>query len=170
MRGDRPPAELVAARSRNPFGNPEKRPQLSPESRHSVADEVLRRAQAAVDALSAEYPQHAMRDIARLIVLADRMAHNADGRLSDFDEISRIAHDMRGQGAVFGFPMMTRCAGSLCRATRTLGPDDGAIVHLIRTHIAALYAVLNSRAGADDPLAESVARGLELLVHANTRR
>lgn len=133
---------------------------------NSVADEVLARAEAAVDALSVEYPQHAMRDIAQLIALAERMA-NEPVSVHEFAEISRIAHDMRGQGSIFGYPLMTRCAGSLCRATRTLDPAHSAIPGIVRTHIAALYAVLRCGAGDEHPGATSVASGLELLVEAN---
>lgn len=150
------------------FGALRRRPPHRPE-RDSIADEVLARAEAAVDALSAEYPAHAMRDILRLIQLTERF--DADGRIAapDYDEILRIAHDMRGQGAIFGFPMMTRCAGSLCRATRTFEPDHRAMPGIVRTHVAALYAVLNCGAGPND-CAAAVAGGLELLVEASRER
>jgi len=132
----------------------------------SIADDVLSRAEAAVDALSAEYPQHAMRDIAHLIALTERAAHGTVAT-RDFDEISRIAHDMRGQGSIFGYPLMTRCAGSLCRATRTLDPRHRAVTGIVRTHVAALYAILRCGAGTGDRDAASVASGLELLVESN---
>lgn len=137
-----------------------------PAGEINVADEVLARAEAAVNALSAEYPEYAMRDIASLISLTNRMI-GMPASARDFDEISRIAHDMRGQGSVFGYPLMTRCAGSLCRTTRRFSPEHSAIPGIIRVHIAALYAVLHCGAGATNGDAASVAGGLELLVEAN---
>lgn len=143
----------------------ERMPPPAVGQRDSIADEVLARAEAAVDALSAEYPEHAMRDIAQLIALTERTAGDPV-TAHDFEEITRIAHDMRGQGSVFGYPLMTRCAGSLCRATRTLAPDNGAVPGIVRTHVAALYAILCCGAGDAHPGAASVANGLELLVEA----
>lgn len=147
------------------FGRARSFPHVRPEQ-DSIADEVLSRAEAAVDALSAEYPEHAMRDIARLIELAERMAVPGGMAAGDFGEVLRIAHDMRGQGTLFGFPLMTRCAGSLCRATRTMEPDHCAMPGIVRTHVAALYAVLRYGAGANERAAASIAGGLELLVEA----
>lgn len=160
MNGARPVAAMFG-------GSPGKR--AAGPRRDSVADAVLARAEAAVDALSAEYPGHAMRDIASLIALTERAADDSLPATERFAEISRIAHDMRGQGTVFGFPMMTRCAGSLCRATRRMGPGDAAVRRVVRTHIAALYAILRRGARRDDPVAASIAGGLEMLVAACLR-
>lgn len=139
------------------------------EESPEIADEVLARAEAVIDALSAEYPEHAMRDIERLVALTERMA-GGPVTARDLSEISRIAHDMRGQGTLFGFPLMTRCAASLCRATRTLERDNRALPGVVQTHVAALYAVLSSGSGPGDPGAVTVAKGLELLVDASRRR
>ena len=135
-----------------------------------ITDEILAKANSAIEKLSAEYPGHALRDIEKL---ADHIDHMTAGKESQgrFNEISRIAHDMRGQGTIFGFPLMTRCAGSLCRATRTLKPRDDLVPAIIAAHVAALRAILESRVtNGRDVAGLTVATGLELLVASRANR
>lgn len=135
----------------------------------SVADDILAQAFSAVERLAADYPAYAERDILRLGHLVDRMAEENGARAVYYDEISRIAHDIRGQGALFGYPLMTRCADSLCRAVRILDPGDSTVIRLIRMHAAALHAIL--RAGSGDtrhPAALFVTIGLEFFVRLRT--
>lgn len=142
-----------------------------PAARTGVADGILARAETAIEKLSAEYPGHASRDIDNLAALTARIAASADGPSDGLNEISRIAHDMRGQGAMFGYPLMTRCAGSLCRATRAPGPPDQSLVSVINAHIDALRAILDCRVtGGRDETGLAVAAGLEILVASRAGR
>lgn len=136
----------------------------------NTADDIVDRAFSVVERLAAEYPAHARRDIERLIRLTDRLAAADRDRALHYEEISRVAHDIRGQGALFGYPLMTRCADSLCRVVRRLEPGDGTAIGLIRTHTAALPAIL-ARSTNEAQLSASlfVATGLELLVLLRTR-
>lgn len=137
----------------------------------SIADEVLAKAEAVIDRLSAEYIVHAVRDLEELERFAGMT--DADGmvRRPHYGEISRIAHDIRGQGAVFGYPLVTRLAGSLCRAMRSLGPHDRAMTTILDSHIAGIRALLiHGITGAEDRGALAIAAGLELLVESRTAR
>lgn len=137
----------------------------------SIADEVMAKAEAAIDRLAAEYPVHARRDIESLDQYADKMANDWDNRVAHYTEILRIAHDLKGQGTLFGYPMMTRCAGSLCRATRLVAAHDHAILDIVRAHVAAMEAILEAGViGIGDKTALAVATGLEMLVSTRTPR
>jgi hypothetical protein len=137
----------------------------------SVADEILAKAEAAIDKLAAEYPKHARRDIADMERHAEGMADDMPNRTHHYNEILRIAHDVRGQGILFGYPLITRCAGSLCRATRLLAADDIMILAIVRTHVAALNALLESaEVGAGSGTALRIAAGLEMLVSSRVDR
>lgn len=137
----------------------------------SVAEEVLSKAEAAIDRLAAEYPRHASRDIANMMEHARQMSLETVDRAHHYNEILRIAHDVRGQGLLFGYPLVTRYASSLCRATRLLAADDRDILNIVRTHLAALEAILeNGRAGTEDMTALRIAGGLELLVSSRVDR
>ena len=68
-----------------------------------IAGEILAKAEAAIDRLAAEYPEHARRDIADMENYATHMARDRNNRAAHYQEILRIAHDVRGQGALFGY-------------------------------------------------------------------
>ena len=137
----------------------------------SIADAVLAKAEAAIDRLAAEYPRHAGRDIADLDRYAESMASDRRNRIAHYNEILRIAHDVRGQGALFGYPLITRCAGSLCRATRLIEAHDRAALNIVRAHVAAMQAILETGVtGVEDRTALAIAAGLEMLVSARIDR
>lgn len=136
-----------------------------------IADEVLAKAEAAIDRLTAEYPQHAGRDIAELDRYAESMVSDRRNRTAHYNEILRIAHDVRGQGALFGYPLITRYAGSLCRATRLLEAHDRAALNIVRAHIAAMQAILEAAVtGVENRTALAIAAGLEMLVSSRVDR
>jgi len=139
--------------------------------RPDIAGEGLAAADAIVDRLSIEFPAYASRDLQRLERAAELMA--GYGRAADpyYGEIARIAHDILGQAAVFGYPLLSRLAGTLCMAMRTLEPQDGAILTIIDSHIAGMRALLDHGiTGKKDRSALMIAAALELLVHSRTRR
>lgn len=137
----------------------------------SIADEMIAKAEAALDRLAAEYPRHAHRDISDMHRFAGLMTSDLANRRHHYNEILRIAHDVRGQGILFGYPLLTRYAASLCRATRLLEDDDAAILGIVRAHIAAMNAILeNGTTGFGDRTAQTVAAGLELLVSSRVGR
>lgn len=136
-----------------------------------IADEVMAKAEAAIDKLAAEYPRHAGRDIADMDRYAESMASDRANRSDHYNEILRIAHDVRGQGVLFGYPLLTRCAGSLCRATRLLEAHDRAVLDIVRAHVAAMQAILETAAtGVDNRTALAIATGLEILVSSRVNR
>lgn len=136
-----------------------------------IADEVLATAESIIDRLSVEFPAHASRDLEDLERAAALMAGNGRASEPHYGEISRIAHDLRGQGSVFGYPLLSRLADTLCLATRALEPQDGAIMTIIHSHIAGMRALLeHSITGAEDRSALTIAAALELLVLSRTRR
>ena len=139
-------------------------------ARSNIAAEVLARAEAIVGRLSAEFPAHASRDVNMLEEAAALMA--GEGRVVDpyYAEIWRIAHDIRGQGSLFGYPLLSRLAGTLCFAMRTLEPQDDAIPTIISSHVAGMRALLDHGiTGAEDRSALTIAAALELLVHSRIR-
>ncbi len=147
--------------SRAPIGGSPADPGALP----SIADEVLAKAEAAVARLAAEYPRHARRDLEHLRSLAERMGRERHARAAHYSEIARIAHDMRGQGTLFGQPMMTRCAASLCRAARNVEAHDPSLAGIVRLHLAALQAILDAGpVGRRDPVPVAIVAGLGLLV------
>ncbi len=113
-----------------------------------INSDMIKRAEKAVEELAGQYNGWAAEDIVKLrglLAEAERDASVQDARLQD---IHRIAHDMRGQGSTFGFPLVTRIAGLLCAYLKL--PDDGDIaIAMTRAHIDALDTVIQRKVTDD---------------------
>src|SRR5262249_59846534 len=79
---------------------------------------LLKRAEAAVADLARDYPTWALTDVAKARAALDTARDDAGQRGAQVEALFRIAHDLKGQGASFGFPLVTRIAQSLCILTR----------------------------------------------------
>ena len=74
----------------------------------------------------------------------------------------RVTHDIMGQGAAFGYPLMTRVGQSLSHLLKVHDSLDDDVVELARDHVALLRAALDrSGDGASAESGESRAAGLE---------
>jgi hypothetical protein len=102
-----------------------------------VDAERLEKARATVAALAQDYRARLAED-ARLL----NEAWNADGgRKARLDRVYRLAHDIKGQGTTFGYPLATAVAAALCEilaSEAVAHPKAGAVVE---AHITALLAI-----------------------------
>lgn len=57
-------------------------------------------------------------------------------------DLHRIAHDIKGMGGSFGFPLMTDFGTSLCHYLRSLPDGTPLIAGIIEAHLAAMDLVL----------------------------
>lgn len=104
---------------------------------------VLARAQAAVDDLAKGYTTWARADVDRARKALDAALAEPAQRAKHVEELFRVAHDLKGQGASFGYPLVTRIAESLCKLTRDrkLAYEDRHL-DLARSHLDAAQLVL----------------------------
>jgi chemotaxis protein histidine kinase CheA len=89
---------------------------------------------------------------------ATRPAREQMGRLFT------IAHEIRGQGGTFGFPLLTAVADSLCKMLDGKTQLTPALLDAIRIHIFAMKAVFRQGLKGNDPaLAREIPRLFRLL-------
>lgn len=80
------------------------------------------------------------------------------------------AHDLKGLGATYQYPLVTRLAGSLCRLLDEPGRRLEAPVKLLDAHIDAIKAVVRDQIQTDDhPTGRVLAETLEAEVAAYRR-
>ncbi len=83
------------------------------------------------------------------------------------DALMGAAHDLKGLGATYGYPLVTMIAASLCQLTET---DAGKAVvardpHLARAHVDALRAIVRDGIRAPDhPTGAALRHALETQV------
>ena len=109
-----------------------------------INSDMIKRAEKAVEELSSQYSGWAAEDIVKLRGILAEAENDAACHHARLKDIRRIAHDMRGQGSTFGFPLVTRIAGLLSNYLKM--PDEGdTAINMARAHIDALDRVIKGK-------------------------
>lgn len=110
---------------------------------------VLERAESAVARLMQEYPAMALADVAQARrALADATAM-PDRRSECLAYAYGVAHNLKGQGGSFGFPLVTRIGNSLARLLRAAAEGVPAELKLADAHLDALTIILQKQIRGD---------------------
>lgn len=131
---------------------------------------VLARAHAAVADLAKDYTAWALADVARARqALADAETDPAK-RANHVEALFRIAHDLKGQGSSFGYPLVTKIGGSLCRLTRDRARQyETSHLDLAKSHLDAAQLVLTKEIkGEGGKVGADLVARLQSLVDAAT--
>ena len=83
-------------------------------------------------------------------------------RLAQVGEINRMAHDLRGQGSTFGYPLVTVFARSLFDCTRTVVEVGDRLLDFVKAHIDGIGVVVRDRIkGPGGPIGDQLIVSLE---------
>jgi hypothetical protein len=100
---------------------------------------AIAKAEAALKSLSGNFTQWLNDEINKLE--AARVTVRAEGPTAEnMESLYLRAHDLKGLGATYGFPLITRIAGLLCRLIDDKSKRLQAPVALIDAHIDAIKA------------------------------
>ena len=135
-------------------------------------DDPVARAELALAALSSEFGSWMDSECERLDKA--RIAVAAQGFNEKTKEVLfHAAHDMKGEAATFGFPLVAAAANSLCRLIEH-SPDAARIpIHLVDQHVDAARAIYREYSRSDaKELASVLTKRLrevtdEFLIHEN---
>jgi chemotaxis protein histidine kinase CheA len=119
-------------------------------------DDPVARAEAALAGLSSEFPGW-MDDECEQLDKARRDIRHAGMAAPQRDALFRASHDIKGQAATLGFPLVAAAAESLCRVIELTRDPQRIPIALIDQHVDAVRAIIREH---DRPLAEEVARQL----------
>ncbi len=110
-------------------------------SRTSAA---LARAEAAVADLAKNYASWALADVAKARAALAAAGEDPAHRAQHIEAVFRVGHDFKGQGASFGYPLITRIGHSLCTLTRDHALDyHDRHLELAKSHVDAIDLVLS---------------------------
>lgn len=81
------------------------------------------------------------------------------------EALHAIAHNIKGMGSSFGFPMMTNIGALMCSYLRALDTDETLAKDVVEAHVKAMHVVLDSRitGDGDETGAKLLARLEELI-------
>ena len=117
--------------------------------RFSLDADAVARAEAALKSLSGQFAQWMQDELDKLD--ASRAAVRAEGLTPQTAEgLYMRAHDLKGLGATYEFPLITRIAASLCRLIDDKQKRLAAPMALIDAHIDAVKAAIRDNIKTDD--------------------
>lgn len=106
--------------------------------------EALARAEDALAALAGNYLQWAERDLASLReILAAAWPLSPAARGEVGGRLFSVAHDLKGQAATFGYPLLTRLGNAVCRLLETQPLPDDAGLAAVETLVTAMAEVVS---------------------------
>ncbi len=126
--------------------------------------DVVARAEAALKALAGQFARWLQDEIDKLDEARARVG--LEGLGGDAGEVLYThAHDLKGLGGTYEFPIVTRMAASLCALLEEPALRAGTPLPLIDAHLDAIKAMVRDGIRDDlDPVGASVATALETQV------
>jgi hypothetical protein len=126
-----------------------------------VDPDVVARAEAALKSLSVQFARWLQDEIDKLD--AARVAVGLEGLEGPAGEtLYTRAHDLKGLGGTYEFPIVTRAAGSLCKVIDSPKARAAAPVSLVDSHINAIKALIRDGIKTDDhPVGQAMVMSLE---------
>ena len=127
---------------------------------------AIKRAEQAIAELKEEFAGWIVEDVEKLGAARDAFAANRSAET--FGTLYRAAHDLKGQGATFDFPLVARVAASLCKFTDGAGAGASLPLNLIDAHVDAIRIIVRDKIKnpSDDRTANVLATELEAQVAA----
>ncbi len=110
-----------------------------------AGNDVIARAEAALDALSSEFSTW-MRDESDRLESARQTVRRNGLREKPFRELFRVAHDIKGEAVTFGYPEVATIAESLCRLMEHTPSQDRVPLALVDQHVDAVRAIVREHA------------------------
>ncbi len=110
-----------------------------------IDPDALAKAEEALESMAEDYPDWVSKLIDQLYEQHRRAVDTPEDRKPRFDAIARIAHDMKGQGGTFGYPLITHFSDSLFGFTNNRSAIDDNHVEVVKAHIDSMRVVINDR-------------------------
>ena len=127
---------------------------------------AVARAEAALKTLSAQFGRWLNEEIAKL-EHARHLIHIEGADARTMGELYLHAHDLKGLGGTYEYPLITRVAGTLCKLMDGPGGRAAAPLMLVDAHIDAIRAIVRDEIrDADHPVGAALAGALEQRVAA----
>lgn len=101
--------------------------------------EMFENADAALAQMAESYTEWVMGDLAKLDSAFAKAKAEGQG---DLGEVFRIVHDMKGQGATFGYQLVTDIGQALCRFIEGTDMTGETALDVVEAHIKALRVVV----------------------------
>ena len=122
---------------------------------------AIAKAEAALKSLSGNFAEWLADEVAKLEAARQRV--RAEGLTAEAAENLYLrAHDLKGLGATYEYPLVTRIAGSLCKLIDDPAKRDSAPLFLVDAHIDGIKASVKGAIQTDShPVGQALVTELE---------
>lgn len=129
-----------------------------------IDSDAVARAEAALKAMSAQFEQWLQDEVTK--ISAAQTALREQGLNAETAEgVYLRAHDLKGLGTTYNYPLVTRIAASLCRLLDDADKRLSAPVQVLNAHIDAIRAVVRDQIQTDEhPVGRELVEALEAQV------
>lgn len=134
--------------------------------------EVAKEAEATIQSQQTAYKARLAQDIENLHRLHLELLKSMNAEL--LEEVRFIAHDMKGQGTTFGYPLITRICDTLVNFLAAKPPLNAKTLDVVTVHIDSLLLVVGNALVGEHPdglaLVENLRRLLALVTPEKTEK
>lgn len=110
---------------------------------------LLERAENELQRAAFDFTEMARRYLSDLSNLCEEALKQPAGRRKQFEAINILAHELRGQGGTFGYPLITTFAKMLYSATGDGCREDDNGIEIVKAHIDAMRAIIRDKVAGD---------------------
>lgn len=146
----RPKSESEVYHFRLQNGLKEKAGGVGKQQRGSIPESLLQEADSKLERTAVEFHDWALEylsDLSDLCAKAKQSAENS--RREQFEKINILAHELRGQGGIFGYHLITTAGKSLYTITRLGCTTDDRTILIVKAHIDIMRIVFRDKIQGD---------------------
>lgn len=125
--------------------------------------DALEQAEQLIAGMQDSYLEWVEEDLKKLATLYAQAQKETGSRQPVFKDIFSVAHDVKGQGGSFNYPLMTIIGNLLCRFLERLEGQEPKESHMaiVKVHIDAMRLVISQRMeGEGGKVGDNLIRGL----------
>ncbi|MGD9639507.1 MAG: response regulator, partial [Alphaproteobacteria bacterium] len=131
----------------------------------SIPEELLAQAEESLERQALDFTEWATKYLNDIGAMLTKAIEIPEKRRNCINEINILAHELRGQGGTFGYPLITIFGKSLYDATHSEASEDETVLDIIKAHIDAMKAVLREKiAGDGGPIGRQLLEGLKAAI------
>jgi hypothetical protein len=109
---------------------------------------AVKRAEKVVESLRGEFEEIAKGEVVKLVAAATALLA-APSDIKKRQEVYMIAHELRGQGGSYGYPLVTRFGDQLCRYLDATDGLDAKSLVIVKAAADAIAVVINAKVSGD---------------------
>ena len=111
--------------------------------------DLLEEAEEQLERAALDFTEWARDYLAKLSDLCTEALMHPERRNKHFEEINLLAHELRGQGGTFGYPLITTFGKMLYEVTGKGCSENDAAVEIVKAHVDTMRAVLREKIAGD---------------------